>query len=93
MSENALTKIQSKFKPGVYRHFNGELYHAIGIAEHETKGERNVVYYDEHGEMWLRSVQSFNGKVNAANYSGLRFVLVTAVNQGRVPVKELVKKG
>lgn len=35
----------SSFKPGFYRHYKGDLYFAIGLAEtHNHNGDRDVVY-------------------------------------------------
>ena len=31
--------------PGIYRHYKGGHYRALGIAEHETTGERFVIYH------------------------------------------------
>jgi hypothetical protein len=31
--------------PGLYRHYKGGYYRAIGIAEHESMGTRMVIYH------------------------------------------------
>ena len=37
-------------KPGVYRHFKGNIYHVLGIAENTETGELTVVYIPQYGE-------------------------------------------
>lgn len=36
--------------PGVYRHYKGGLYGAIGVAEHETTGQKTVIYRSFDGD-------------------------------------------
>ena len=48
-------------KPGVYRHFKGNLYEVIGVASHSETLEPMVVYralYGEHG-LWVRPAAMF----------------------------------
>ena len=48
-------------KPGIYRHFKGNLYEVIGIASHSETLEPMVVYralYGEHG-LWVRPAAMF----------------------------------
>ena len=43
-------------KKGIYRHFKGNLYEVIGIAQHSETLEEMVVYkalYD-NGSLWVR---------------------------------------
>jgi hypothetical protein len=37
-------------KPGVYRHFKGNSYHVLGVAENTETGELTVVYIPQYGE-------------------------------------------
>lgn len=30
--------------PGVYRHYKGGLFDAVGVAEHESTGQRFIIY-------------------------------------------------
>ena len=62
-------------KPGKYRHFKGNLYEVIGIANHSETMEPMVVYralYGEHG-LWVRPAAMWNEVVEKENYYGPRF--------------------
>lgn len=48
--------MSKEIKPGIYRHFKGNLYEVIGVAKHSETLEDMVVYralYGEHG-LWVR---------------------------------------
>lgn len=62
-------------KPGIYRHFKGNLYEVIGMANHSETMETMVVYralYGEHG-LWVRPAAMWNEIVEKENYTGPRF--------------------
>lgn len=62
-------------KPGIYRHFKGNRYEVIGIANHSETMEPMVVYralYGEHG-LWVRPATMWNEIVEQKDYSGPRF--------------------
>jgi len=69
-------------KPGVYRHFKGNIYHVLGVAENTETRELTVVYipqYGEHkGKLSNRDLAMFLEKVDRSeyNYQGPRFQLV-----------------
>lgn len=44
------------FKPGLYRHYNGGLYQALGISRHSETLEEMVVYQhlDKNCGLWVR---------------------------------------
>lgn len=46
---------------GIYRHFKGNLYTVIGIAEH-TETREDLVIYRSHksGEIWARPASMWN---------------------------------
>ena len=48
-------------KPGVYRHFKGNLYEVIGVASHSETLEPMVVYRALYGErgLWVRPAAMF----------------------------------
>ncbi len=67
-----------ELKPGIYRHFKGNLYELIGIAKHSETLEPMVVYRALYGEggLWVRPVQMWNEQVDRIDYHGPRFTLV-----------------
>ncbi len=65
----------SDLKPGVYRHFKGNLYRLITVARHSETLEEMVVYqalYGEHG-YWVRPAAMWEEHVDKDGYSGPRF--------------------
>jgi cyclomaltodextrinase len=52
-----------QFTPGIYRHYKGNKYLALGIAKHSETLEELVVYvslYDnEESKLWVRPLQMF----------------------------------
>lgn len=65
-------------KPGLYRHFKGNLYEVIGTATHSETRELMVVYralYGEYG-LWVRPAAMWNEIVDKPGYHGPRFQYV-----------------
>ena len=62
-------------KLGIYRHFKGNLYQVIGIANHSETLEPMVVYQTLYGEkaLWVRPASMWNETVNKNGYCGPRF--------------------
>ena len=63
-------------KLGRYRHYKGNEYEVIGVANHSETLEKMVVYralYDE-GEIWVRPLSMWNDVINEAGEC--RFTLV-----------------
>ena len=56
---------ETKFKPGVYKHFKGKLFLALFLAKHSETEEDMVIYvglYDkERGQIWARPADMFMG--------------------------------
>lgn len=48
-------------RPGVYRHYKGNLYEIIGVARHSETEEPLVVYRALYGSfgLWVRPAQMF----------------------------------
>ena len=65
-------------KPGVYRHFKGNLYELVGLATHSETLEPMVVYrllYGGRG-LWVRPAAMWTERVERDGYSGPRFAYV-----------------
>ena len=67
-----------EIKPGIYRHFKGNLYELIGVAKHSETLEPMVVYKALYGDggLWVRPAAMWNELVDRPDYQGPRFVLV-----------------
>lgn len=65
-------------KPGIYRHFKGNLYELLGVATHSETGEQMVVYRALYGErgLWVRPAAMWTETVVRDGYCGPRFVPV-----------------
>lgn len=65
-------------KPGVYRHFKGNLYRVLFTAQHSETREEMVVYQALYGERgyWVRPAAMWLETVKRENYTGLRFTWV-----------------
>jgi len=65
-------------RPGLWRHFKGNLYRVHGIALHSETGEEMVVYQALYGQrgLWVRPVSMWLEQVERDNYSGPRFIRV-----------------
>lgn len=72
-------------RPGVYRHFKGNLYEVYGTATHSETGEQLVVYRALYGEyrLYVRPVKMFCSDVDHDKYPNvtqtLRFELIAPV--------------
>lgn len=56
----------SKFKVGLYKHFEGNIYRVIGIATHTETGECLVLYKNANhsGYTWAIPFEMFTEKVD-----------------------------
>ena len=64
-----------ELKPGLYRHFKGNLYRLLYVAKHSETLEPMVVYqalYGDHG-IWVRPASMWNERVERDGYCGPRF--------------------
>jgi hypothetical protein len=71
-------------KPGVYRHYKGQLYQVLGVALLEETLEPMVVYQALHDSqevdpnaLWVRPLQVFLETVNTAGKEQPRFEFVS----------------
>ncbi|UOO76251.1 DUF1653 domain-containing protein [Neisseria sp. Dent CA1/247] len=65
-------------KPGIYRHYKGNLYEVIGVASHSETEEPMVVYralYGSYG-LWVRPAQMFAETVVHEGKTGKRFTCI-----------------
>ena len=65
-------------KPGIYRHFKGNLYEVLAVATHSETLEPMVVYRQLYGQrsLWVRPAAMWNETVDKDGYHGPRFQLV-----------------
>ena len=68
----------SQLKPGIYRHFKGNLYELIGIASHSETLEPMVVYRALYGErgLWVRPAAMWSETVERNGQVFPRFTYV-----------------
>ena len=65
-------------RPGIYRHFKGNEYQLLYIANHSETLEPMVVYRALYGEggVWVRPLPMWTEHVDRDGYSGPRFAFV-----------------
>ncbi|MCF7910647.1 DUF1653 domain-containing protein [Candidatus Pacearchaeota archaeon] len=72
--------MQNKIKLGKYKHFKGNIYEVIAIAENTETKEKLVVYYslENPEKIWARPLSMFIEEVDKPeyNYKGQRFEFV-----------------
>lgn len=75
---------RNSVKPGIYRHFKGNIYHVYGVSENTETGELTVMYIPQLGphagrlsnrklEMFLETVSNHKER---PEYTGPRFELL-----------------
>ena len=64
-----------ELKPGLYRHFKGNLYRLLYVAKHSETLEPMVVYQALYGDqgIWVRPAAMWNEPVEHEGYFGPRF--------------------
>ena len=67
-----------ELKPGIYRHFKGNLYRLLHVASHSETLEPMVVYQALYGErgIWVRPAAMWSEQVERDGYCGPRFALL-----------------
>lgn len=67
-----------EIKPGIYRHYKGNMYEVIGVASHSETLEPMVVYralYGEHG-LWVRPAYMWDEEVEVNGERVKRFTYI-----------------
>ena len=67
-----------ELRPGLYRHFKGNLYRLLYVAKHSETLEPMVVYQALYGEqgIWVRPAHMWSEQVDRDDYHGPRFIPV-----------------
>ena len=67
-----------EIKFGKYRHFKGNEYVVLGIAQHSETQEPMVVYQALYGDkgLWVRPASMWNEIVDKDGYHGPRFTYI-----------------
>ncbi len=66
--------------PGIYRHYKGQNYEVVGVAQHSETRELLVVYrpmYAERG-LWVRPLTMFTESVTIDGHTLPRFAFIKA---------------
>ncbi len=65
----------NELRPGIYRHFKGNIYEVLHTATHSETGEAMVVYRALYGErgVWVRPLAMWMERVTRDGYDGPRF--------------------
>lgn len=70
-----------QFKPGIYRHYKGKKYLALGVAKHSETLEELVVYIslyeNETSQIWVRPLRMFKEKVTLNGKTIPRFEFIS----------------
>ena len=70
--------MENTVKPGVYKHYKGNLYEVLAVARHTETEEELVVYNALYGERgtWVRPLQMFTESVVIDGESLPRFEFI-----------------
>jgi len=65
-------------KPGIYRHFKGNMYEVLFEAPHSETCENMVVYRSlaDPDKIWVRPASMWDEHIERDGYSGPRFKAV-----------------
>ena len=68
-----------KLAPGIYKHYKGNLYEVMGVAQHSETEEMMAVYKTLYGDhsLWVRPLSMFQEQVTTQEGNVPRFDLIT----------------
>ncbi len=68
-----------ELRPGIYRHFKGNLYRLLCTARHSETLEVLAVYRALYGEgdVWVRPASMWDEHIERDGYAGKRFTWVS----------------
>jgi hypothetical protein len=77
-------------KPGIYRHFKGQLYEVFGPARHSETEELFVVYRALYGDggTWIRPAAMFFDTIKQDGLVQPRFAFVAETDDAGHAVRE-----
>ena len=69
-----------KLAPGIYKHYKGNLYEVIGVAQHSETEEMMAVYKTLYGDfsLWVRPLAMFTETIERDGKAIARFEFIEA---------------
>jgi hypothetical protein len=70
-----------KLAPGIYKHYKGNLYEVIGVAQHSETEEMMAVYKTLYGDfsLWVRPLAMFMETLELEGKTVARFEFIEAI--------------
>ena len=70
-----------KLAPGIYKHYKGNLYEVIGVAQHSETEEMMAVYKTLFGDfsLWVRPLAMFMETLELEGKTVARFEFIEAI--------------
>ena len=75
--------MENQVKPGIYKHYKGNLYEVLAVARHTETEEELVVYNALYGERgtWVRPLAMFCENVEIDGVSAVKYSTEGIYNQ------------